>query len=211
MINGAGNAYTLVTFAGAADLRTLNTAQTAAAILSVTYQTQPGQIQAPVFGATAATLNQERAKTEIESKILRVCMDAVFADIFLAAAPNYTDQPEAALENVKQLYTDADGKEVYRSVQSYYTQIMGAIQPFVGRRAFPVNVAERFKGNMDPGLSPFFKQSYPQHTIVVPLGAEPQLAALRAMLCSLLHKRPRRVVRLFRPRRCRPLIHNRLL
>jgi len=104
MINGAGNAYTLVTFAGAADLCTLNTAQTAAAILSVTYQTQPGQIQAPVFGAKAATLNQERAKTEIESKILRVCMDAVFADIFLAAAPNYTDQPEAALENVKQLY-----------------------------------------------------------------------------------------------------------
>jgi len=161
MTKGAGNPYTLVTYAGVADLCTLDTTQTAATILSVTYQTKPGQIQAPVFGATAATLNQDRAMTEIESKILRVCMESVFADVFLAAAPNYTDQPEASLENVKQLFIDAEGKEVYRSVQSYYTQIMGAIQPFVGRREFPVNVAKRFKGNMDPGLSPFFKQSYP--------------------------------------------------
>ena len=156
MVNGAGNPYTLVTYAGLADLCTLDSAQTASAILNITYQTKPGQIQPPVFGATAATLNQDHAMTEIESNILRVCMESVFANIFLAAAPNYTNQPEAALEHVKQIFTDSDGKEVYRPVQAYYTQILGDIQPFVGQRMSPVNVAEKFKSNMDPGLSSFF-------------------------------------------------------
>ena len=182
MVNGAGNAYTLVTYAGPADLRTLDTAQTASTILEITYQTKPGQIQPPVFGATAATLNQDHAMSDIESKILRVCMDAVFADVFLAAAPNFTNQPEAALEYVKQLFTDSDGKEVYRSVQEYYTQIMGAIQPFVAQRQFPVNVAEKFKSNMDPGLAKFFKQAFPLWSDTVPLEGELQLAALRRML-----------------------------
>ena len=66
-------------------------------------------------------------------------MDAVFAEVFLAVAPNFTNQPEAALEYVKQIFTDSDGKEVYpRSVQEYYSQIMGAIQPFVAQQTFPV-------------------------------------------------------------------------
>jgi len=182
MVNGAGNAYTSVTYSGPADLRTLDTAQTASTILDVTYQTKPGQIQATVFGATAATLTQDHAMTEIESKILRVCMEAVFADVFLAVAPNFTNQPEAALEYVKQIFTDSDGKEVYRSVQEYYSQIMGAIQPFVAQRSFPVNVVEKFKSNMDPGLSKFFKQAFPTWSDTVPLEGGLQLAALRAML-----------------------------
>jgi len=120
----------------------------------------------------------------IESKILRVCIESVFNNIFLTVAPNYTDQLKAALEHVKQLFTDSEGKEVYRSVQVYYTQIIAAIQPFVGKRDFPVNVAKKFKSNMDPGLSSFFKQAYPQHTTVVPLESGLQLAALRAMLAA---------------------------
>ena len=184
MTNGAGGAYTLVTYAGPEDLRTLDTAQSASTILDVTYQTRPGQIQAPVFGATAATLTQDHAMAEIESKILRVCMEAVLNNIFLAVAPNFTNQPEAALEYVMQTYTDSDGKQVYRSVQEYHTQIMGAIQPFVAQRVFPVNVVEKFKSNMDPGLSKFFKKAYPNWSNAVPLQGELQLATLRSMLVA---------------------------
>ena len=161
----------------------MDAAQTASTILEITYQTRPGQIQPPVFGATAATLNQDHAMADIESKIFRVCMDAVFAEVFLAVAPNFTNQPEAALEYVKQIFTDSDGKEVYpRSVQEYYSQIMGAIQPFVAQQTFPVNVVEKFKSNMDPGLSKFFKQAFPTWSDTVPLEGGLQLAALRAML-----------------------------
>ena len=59
---------------------------------------------------------------------------------------------------------------------------MGAIQLFVAQRTFPVNLVEKFKSNMDPGLSKFFKQAYPTWSDTVPLQGELQLAALRAML-----------------------------
>ena len=184
MINGAGGAYTLVTWAGTADIRTLDAAQTATTILDVTYQTNPGQIVAPVFGATSATLNQERAMTELESKILRVVLPAICKDVFLGVAPNYTGQPEAALEHVKQIISNASGEKVYRSVQDYMTQFMGALQAIIKERSFPVNAVEKFKNNMDPDLIPFFRQSYPTHTTVVALDSSLQLTALREILTA---------------------------
>jgi hypothetical protein len=182
MLNGAGNAYTLVTYAGVADLRTLNTEQAKADILDVTYQTGPGQIVPPAFGTISATLNQVQATNDCESKILRVVLDAVFNEVFAAIAPNYTNQPQAALEHVTQVYKDADGKEHRRSVQSFYTQFMQAIQPFIMDRDFSVNAAEKFKSNMDPDLKPHFRTAYPLYATVVELGSVQQLAALRNML-----------------------------
>ena len=182
MVNGGGVAYTLVTYAGPADLRTLDTAQSAATILTVTYQANPGQIVAPVFGATSATLTQDRAMIDLETKILRVVLPAVCQDVFQGIAPNYTEQPEAALEHVKQIIVDTSGEKICRTVQDYYTQFMGALQAIIKDRTFPVNACEKFKNNIDPELLPFFKQSYPTHTDVVALDSSLQLAALRAML-----------------------------
>ena len=184
MINGGGVAYTLVTYAGPADLRTLDSAQSAAAVLDITYQTNPGQLVAAAFGATSATLNQDRGMIEVESKILRITTDQIFSRVFLATAPNYTDQPEAALEHVYQVITDKEGVKTYRTVQDYYTQIMASLQPFIKARRFPVNAAEKFKSHLDPDLFAFFKQAYPSHTNVVDLDASLQLAALRAMLSA---------------------------
>jgi hypothetical protein len=116
MVNGAGGAYTLVTYSGPADLRTLDTAQSAAVILAHTYQ-----LVAAASGSTAATLNQDRAMVEIETKILRVVLKSIFKDSFQATAPNFTDQPEAALEHVYQVITDLEGIKRCRSVQEYYT------------------------------------------------------------------------------------------
>jgi hypothetical protein len=182
MTNGAGTAYTLVTYTGAANLRTLDTEQANAAILDVTYQTGPGQIVPPAFGTNSATLNLDQATSDCESRILRVVMTAVFNELFSAIAPNYTDQPEIALEYIKQVYIDADGKEQRRTVQSYYTQLMAALSPFVMLRTFPVNAAEKFKQNMDPSLRPHFRQAYPLYATIVGLGLAEQLAALRDML-----------------------------
>jgi len=184
MVNGVGGAYTLVTYSGPADLRTLDTVQSAAAILDLTYQSAPGQIVAAVFGATAATLNQDRAMVDIETKILRVVRESIFRDVFLATAPNYTDQPEAALEHVYQVVTNNKGIKRCRSVQEYYTQFMAALQPFIKERSFPVNAAEKFKTHLDPALFPFFKQAYPSHSNVVDLNLSLQLTALRDMLSA---------------------------
>ena len=142
MVNGIGGAYTLVKYSGPADLQTLDTVQSAAAILDHTYQSSPGQIVAAVFGSTAATLNQDRAMVDIETKILWVVRESIFKDVFLATAPNYTDQPEAALEHVYQVVTNPKGNKRCCSVQEYYTQHMAALQPFIKERSFPVNAAE---------------------------------------------------------------------
>jgi len=96
---------------------------------------------------------------EIESKILHISQEQIFKSIFLAVAPNYTDQPEVALEHVYQIVTDKDQNKLCRSVQGYYTQIMAAMQPFIKEHTFPINAAEKFKHDLDPELLPFFKQT----------------------------------------------------
>ena len=171
-------AYTLVTYAGPSDLRTLDTSQAHSTILDVTYQSAPGQLVQPAFGTTSAMLNYDRFMVEIESKILRIVQERIFKSVFLAVAPNYTDQPEVALEHVYQIVTDKDGNKSCRSVQEYYTQILAAMQSFIKELTFPVNAAEKFKHNLDPALLPFFKKHYPLHTNVVPLDAALQLSAL---------------------------------
>ena len=121
---------------------------------------------------------------EIETKILRVIQERIFKTVFQAVAPNYTDQPEVALEHVYQVVTNKDGKRTCCSVQEYYSQILAAMQPFITERAFPVNAAKKFKHHMDPALLPFFKHHYPLHTVVVPLDPFLQLPALREMLSA---------------------------
>ena len=68
---------------------------------------------------------------EIESKILLVVQERIFKTVFQAVAPNYTDQPEVALEHVYQIVADKDGKKTCCSVQEYYSQILAAMQPFI--------------------------------------------------------------------------------
>ena len=97
MTNGAGVAYTLFTYSGPADLRTLDAAQAHATILGVTYQSAPGQLLQPTFGNPSATLNFDRFMVDVESRILRIVQEPIFKSVFLAVAPNYTDQPEVAV------------------------------------------------------------------------------------------------------------------
>ena len=87
MTNGGGVAYTLITYAGPADLRTLDTAQACSTILDATYQSAPGQLVQPAFGTTSATLNYDCFMVEIESKILQIIQERIFKSIFLAVAP----------------------------------------------------------------------------------------------------------------------------
>ena len=117
----------MITYSGPADLWTLDTDQARSTILDVTYRSAPGQLVQPAFGTTSATLNYDRFMVKIESKILQIVQEQIFKSVFLAMAPNYTDQPEVALEHVYQLVTDKDRNKSCHSVQEYYTQIMAAM------------------------------------------------------------------------------------
>ena len=101
----------MITYAGPANLWTLDTAQAHSTILGVTYQPSPGQLVQAAFGTTLVTLNCDPFMVEIESKILWIFQERIFKSVFLAVAPNYTDQPEVALEHVYQIVTDKDGNK----------------------------------------------------------------------------------------------------
>ena len=174
----------MITYAGPANIRRLDTALARPTILDVTYQTSPDQLVQAAFGTTPALLNCDRFVVEIESKIMRVVQEQIFKSVFLAVAPSYTDQPEVALDHVYQIVTDKDGNKSCRSVQEYYTQILADMQPFIKERTFPVNAAKKFKHHLDPALLPFFKKNYHLHTNVVPLDAMLQLSTLQAMLSA---------------------------
>ena len=90
---------------------------------------------------------------EIESKILRIVQEQIFRSIFLALAPNYTDQPEVTPEHVYQIFTDKDRHKSCCSVQKYYTHILAAMQPLIKEHAFPVNSAEKFT-SFGPSVAP---------------------------------------------------------
>jgi hypothetical protein len=168
----------LTTYVGPADLWTLDAAQARSIILDATYQPSPGQLVPAAFGTILAMLNYNRFMVKIKTKILRVVQERIFKTVFQAVAPNYTDQPEVALEHVYPVVTDKDGKRTCRLVQEYYSQILAAMQPFITKRAFPVNAAKKFKHHMDPALLPFLKQHYPSYIVVVSLEATQQLNAL---------------------------------
>ena len=56
MTNGADNAYTLTTYHGVGDLRTLSPQEIKADILDYTLQDGPVELQAASFGATSGCL-----------------------------------------------------------------------------------------------------------------------------------------------------------
>ena len=73
MTNVEGQVYTLITYAGPANLRRLDIALARSTILDVKYQPSPGLLVQAAFGTTSATLNFDRFMVEIESnKILWV-------------------------------------------------------------------------------------------------------------------------------------------
>ena len=87
MTNGGGQAYALITYAGLADLWTLDTAQSRSTILDVTYQPSPGQLVQAAFGTTLATFNYNRFMGDIESKILKIVQERIFKSVSLLWHP----------------------------------------------------------------------------------------------------------------------------
>ena len=182
MTNGAGSAYTLTTFHGTGDLRTLTLEQVKADILDHTLQDGPVELQAASFGATSARTDSFSIRNEIQEKILRLAVASICQMMFTELCPGYSNQPHAALEHIRQVHTDKDGNAVSSSVQVYYQQLMNASRPFSSQREYPVSVCARFINGLDPRLLTGFRRNFPNHSVVQPLDAAHQRKVLQEML-----------------------------
>jgi hypothetical protein len=181
MTNGAGGGYNLLTFHGAADLRTLSPEDVKTQILDTTLQDGPVELQPASFELTNARTNGKALQADIDNKILRLAFHTVCHTLFLELCPGYSSQPHAALDHIRQVHSDRKGNQV-SSVQSYFQQLMSAARPFTNQREFPISVCAKIMEGLNHRLITGFWRNFPNHSVVQPLNANHQRKTLQEML-----------------------------
>ena len=88
MINGAGGAYTLVSFLGVDDLCTLSPDNVKTTILNLVLQHGPVLLEASDFNLQTANTNSQDIASDIDGKILKLAWHQVCASIFNELCPN---------------------------------------------------------------------------------------------------------------------------
>jgi hypothetical protein len=182
MVNGAGAGYNLVTFLGADDLRTLQSAEVQATILDQTLQDGPYDLQPASFNLTTARTDGALLQSAIEGKILHLAYATICNTLFLELCSGYSNQPHAALDHIRQVHYNQDGNQVVRSVQAYFQQMMNALRPFSSQREFPISVCQKFQDGLDPRLITGFRRFFPDHSVIRLLVATHQRKILQQML-----------------------------
>jgi hypothetical protein len=112
MTNGTNLAYNLTSYLGPDDLHTLNPDTVHATILWPVLQDGPVLLEAPDFNLQNAMTNSIGIAMEVDGKILKLAWHQLCTSIFNELCPGYSNQPQAALEHIKQSYLDTEGNLV---------------------------------------------------------------------------------------------------
>jgi hypothetical protein len=173
-VNGVGGAYTLVGYLGVDDLCTLTPNDVKTTILNPVLQYGPVLLEASDFNLQTANTNSQDIALENDSKILKLAWHQVCASIFSKLCPYYSNQPQAAIEHIKQWYVDGDGNVVCTSVFAYYQRMMNAMRPFAGDAQFPKSVCNALIDGLNKRLVAFFCRNYADHALLHDLNASSQ-------------------------------------
>jgi hypothetical protein len=137
MTNGNGGAYTLVSYLGPANLGTLTPPKVKAQILDVCLQDGTVLLQASNFNLATANTDANTFAIINKRKILKITWHQIRTSIFNEICREYSNQPQAALKQIKQSYQDGDGNVVCTPTFAYYQRMMNAMQPFAGENVSP--------------------------------------------------------------------------
>ncbi len=129
LVNGNAVNYTLTTYTGPGDLRTLSPAEVQLNILELCMQDLPILLKASNFNLQSANTDCSEIGLEIEGKIRQLAWPEICASVFHKVCPGYSDKPHATLEHIWQTYKDVHGTVVTSPVFAYYHRIMNAIRP----------------------------------------------------------------------------------
>jgi hypothetical protein len=140
MLNGNAQNYSLTSWLGAADLRTISATDFTRNVLAHTLQDGPIDLLCPNFNLTSAKTDSTNIEAEISLKIIRLATPLVLDSLFGQLCPGYSKEPHAALDHVRQTYNDTNRNKVFSSVFDYYTQILAALQPFIDMETLPISV-----------------------------------------------------------------------
>jgi len=154
MTNGTGAAYTLVSFLGVDDIWTPEAVKVD--ILIPVHQDGPIMLAASDFNLTHANTDTHSIVADIDGKILKLAWHQLCASIFTEIFPGYSNQPQAALEHIKQSFLDSEGNLICTPVFAYYQQMMNAMRLFAGEVVFPKSVCNALIDGMDKCLMAIF-------------------------------------------------------
>jgi hypothetical protein len=181
---GAGNAYNLTTWQGESNLRAMSNNGVKTYILDITFQDGPVNLQAAAFGLTSARTKGTELGLSINTKIMKLAYKTVCKTMFTEICPDYSDQPHAALDLIKQVSIDLNGNLVSALIYAYHTRLMNAARPFTSDQDYPISLCAKFMEGTDPRLLPGFRRNYPTHSVVVMLRADMQRKTLQEMLLA---------------------------
>ena len=182
MTNGAGVAYNLTTWHGAADLSTLTRDKVRALILEPSMQTGPIALSPANFNLGEANTESNKLLASIHAKIWQLGWKQIMASIFSQLCPGYSDQPHAVLDHIKQSSVGADGQVVTATVYKYYQRITNAARPFTAQAQYSISVCDRFIQGLDRNLLPSFRKNYPNHSMAHNLSSAYQRRQLSVIL-----------------------------
>ena len=146
--NGLGNDVTAHTFLGEADLRTYDAATFKSEVLEKTNQKKPGELRAPVFGETDASLDYSKKQEKIREEFIGHLFKFLKKLVFEALCPNLDHKPESSLKLVTQIQTD-DGGNVTRIPMTLYMTNLSIMAGCLGNK-YPVDIVDHGLANMDP-------------------------------------------------------------
>ena len=98
-------------------------------ILDITLQGGPVDLQPAAFGLTYAHTNGIILRTVVNRKIIKLAYLTICKTLFTELCPDYSNQPHAALDLIKQVSFDRDGNQAVASVYAYHTILMNAARP----------------------------------------------------------------------------------
>eukprot|EP00956_Cyclotella_meneghiniana_P029594 scaffold72230_cov36-Cyclotella_meneghiniana.AAC.3 len=162
VLNGLGVARNLVTFHGAADLRTLSVEEIRRDILSLVFQDAPVELVEAAFNLATVSTDSSGIQARIKNDILRIAMSTIEHAVFESLCPNYTMEPQAAVESVFQITKDAEGNAITYTVAQYYAYLFAAARPLLNQRTLPVDLVGIFIKNSHPDIQNVLKETYPK-------------------------------------------------
>jgi hypothetical protein len=160
--NGLRVPRNLITFHSAADLRTLTVDQIQADIFSQVFQDGPVDLVPAAFNVNQATTDKLSVRSTLNKAVLCLALSTIYALVFEALCPNYTTEPQAAVEAITQTRLDAEGNPVTSSVAQYYQLLMQAARPFFNQPDFPIDLAFKFIDGLHPDIKNVLQETYPR-------------------------------------------------
>ncbi len=182
MTDDAGLAYTLVSYLRDADLRTMTPEEIKCVILEPVLQDGPVLLVPSNFNLPEVNTNLAGIGAKIDGKILKLAWHQVCASVFNELFPGYSNEPQAAIEHIRQCYQDSEGNNVCTTVFIYFQRMMNVMRPFAGNARFPKSLCNALIDGLDKRLVPIFRRNYPDHAVLHDLNAAYQRSKFQEIL-----------------------------